>query len=118
MRDSPAATSSQFSPSSPRTSPFTSRAAAQSQGTTPGHEKVGGFFQALGERSNGTFKIEVQDILDNGDDTVVALLTFVAQNDTAQLAMSGVHVWHVEDGKATSHQSFVADEYEWDEFWT
>jgi len=60
----------------------------------------------------------VQNILDNGDDTVVALLTFVAQSDTAQLAMPGVHVWRVKGGKVTGHQSLVADVYEWDEFWS
>lgn len=80
--------------------------------------RVGGFLQSLGERSNGTFKIDVQDILDNGDDTVVALVTHVARRDAAELAMPAVHVWQVKDGKATSHQSFVADDHESDAFWS
>ncbi len=87
-------------------------------GDYTGHEEVGGFFQTLAERSNGTFKIDVEDILDNGDGTVVALVTHVAQRNDAQLAMPGVHVWKVEDGKATSHQSFVADDHEADAFWS
>jgi ketosteroid isomerase-like protein len=87
-------------------------------GDYTGHEEVGGFFQSLGERSNGTFKIDVQDILDNGDDTVVALVTHVARREAAELAMRAVHVWQVKDGKATSHQSFVADDHESDAFWS
>ena len=87
-------------------------------GDYTGHEEVGGFFGALGERSDGTFRVEVQDVLESGDDTVVALVTFVAQSDAAQLAMPGVHVWKVKDGKATSHVTMVTDDYEWDEFWS
>jgi ketosteroid isomerase-like protein len=87
-------------------------------GDYTGQEEVGGFLQSLGERSNGTFKIDVRDILDNGDDTVVALVTHVARRDAAELAMPAVHVWQVKDGKATSHQSFVADDHESDAFWS
>jgi ketosteroid isomerase-like protein len=87
-------------------------------GDYTGHEEVGGFFQSLGERSNGTFKIDVQDILDNGDDTVVALVTHVARREADELAMPAVHVWQVKDGKAISHQSFVADDHESDAFWS
>jgi ketosteroid isomerase-like protein len=54
------------------------------------------------------------DILDNGDDTVVALATHNGQRDADELAMPAVHVRHVKDGKATSHESFVAD----DRFWS
>lgn len=36
-------------------------------GDYTGHDETVGFFQQLGERSNGTFTITVQDILDNGD---------------------------------------------------
>jgi ketosteroid isomerase-like protein len=87
-------------------------------GTYTGPDEVLGFFQNLGERSNGTFNLEVQDILDNGDDKVVLLLTEMAQRDDKSLSVSAVHVWSVQDGKATTFQAFVADEYEVDEFWS
>jgi ketosteroid isomerase-like protein len=87
-------------------------------GDYAGHEEVTGFFQALGERSEGTFSIDVHDILDNGEDTVVALVTHNGHRDTGELAMPGVHVWHLKDGKATSHESFVADDHESDRFWS
>lgn len=87
-------------------------------GTYTGPDEVLGFFQNLGERSNGTFNLEVHDVLDNGDDKVVLLLTETAQRNDASLSVSAVHVWRVEDGKATTFQAFVADEYEVDEFWS
>ncbi|MDX6511021.1 MAG: uncharacterized protein QOE36_525 [Gaiellaceae bacterium] len=87
-------------------------------GDYAGQDEVVGFFQKLGERSNGTFRIDVQDILDNGDDTVVALVRHVAQREGAELDMAAVHVWKVRDGKASSHHSFVADDHASDEFWS
>ncbi|MDQ3723570.1 MAG: nuclear transport factor 2 family protein [Actinomycetota bacterium] len=87
-------------------------------GTYAGPDEVLGFFQSLGERSGGTFNLDVHDILDNGEDKVVLLLTETAQRDDKSLSVSAVHVWGLEDGKATTFQAFVADEYEVDEFWS
>lgn len=87
-------------------------------GDYTGPEEVLGFFQNLGERSGGTFNLEVHDILDNGEDKVVLLLTETAQRNDASLSVSAVHVWGLQDGKATTFQAFVADAYEVDEFWS
>lgn len=87
-------------------------------GDYTGHDEVLGFFQALVERSNGTFAIDVHDILDNGEDKVVVLVTHNGQRNDKQMSVAAVHVWRVQDGKATSHQSIVADDYETDEFWS
>ncbi len=87
-------------------------------GTYTGHDEILGFFQQLAERSNGTFNLDVHDILDNDEGKVVLLLTETAQRNDASLSVSAVHVWGLRDGKATSFQAFVADEYEVDEFWS
>lgn len=87
-------------------------------GDYTGHDEVVGFFQKLGEGSDGTFTITVQDILDNGDETVVALVTHLAQRDDAELDLPAVHVWQVQDGKCTSHVSYVRDVHAWDAFWS
>ncbi|MDQ3677801.1 MAG: nuclear transport factor 2 family protein [Actinomycetota bacterium] len=83
-----------------------------------GHDEVLGFFGALGERSNGTFKLDVQQILDSGDGTVVALVTETAHREGARLDVSAVHVWQLREGKATSFRGFMADDYAVDEFWS
>lgn len=86
-------------------------------GDYTGHDEVLGFFQALGERSNGTFRLDVHDVLDNGEDKVLALVTENAERGGARLQFEAVHVWRMQDGKATSMQAFLADDHEADEFW-
>jgi uncharacterized protein len=83
-----------------------------------GHDDVVGFFGALGERSNGTFRLDVHQILDSGDGTVAVLVTETAQREDARLDVASVHVWQVRDGKVTSFRDFPADAYAMDEFWS
>jgi ketosteroid isomerase-like protein len=83
-----------------------------------GHDGVLGFFGALQARSNGTFKLDVHQILDSGDGTVVALVTETAHREDARLDLSQAHVWQVRDGKVTSFRDFPADAYAMDEFWS
>jgi ketosteroid isomerase-like protein len=87
-------------------------------GDYTGHDEVLGFFQKLVEGSNGTFTLTVQDIIDNGDDTVVVLVTHLAQRDDIELETPAVHVWQVRDSKCTSHMSYVYDVHAWDAFWS
>ncbi len=98
-------------PSSPKASRFKVAGRNPVSGDYTGHDEVVGFFQKLGEGSNGTFTVSVQDILDNGDETVVALVTHLAQRDDAELDVPAVHLWTVQDGKCTSHVSYVLDVY-------
>jgi len=83
-----------------------------------GHDEVLGFFQTLGERSNGTFALDVHEIIGGDGDTVVALVTEHASRDEAVLDDASVHVWRFRDGKATSFRSFAGDEHAQDAFWS
>ena len=83
-----------------------------------GHDEVLGFFQALGERSNGTFTLDVREIISGNSDTVVALVTEHASRDDAVLDDDTVHVWHFDNGKATSFRCFSGDEHAQDAFWS
>jgi len=87
-------------------------------GDYTGHDEVVGFFQQLGERSAGTFNLEIHDILDNGEDKVVVLVTETGERNGTRTAAAAVHLWRVEDGKATSFQAFQADDHEQDAFWS
>jgi uncharacterized protein len=87
-------------------------------GDYTGHAEVTSFFQSLAERSNGTFAIDVEEILDNGDDMVVVVGTQKGQRESRELDMPAVHVWRMKDGKATHHDSFVFDVHEHDAFWS
>jgi ketosteroid isomerase-like protein len=87
-------------------------------GTYTGHDEVLGFFQNLGERSGGTFHLDIQDVLDNGEDRVVLVVTETAQREDRSLSHTAVHMWSVRDGKATSFQGISEDDYENDAFWS
>jgi ketosteroid isomerase-like protein len=82
-----------------------------------GHDEVLGFFQALGERSNGTFALDVHEVIGGDGGTVVALVTEHAERDDAVLDDATVHVWRFENGKATSFRVFAGDEHAQDAFW-
>jgi ketosteroid isomerase-like protein len=88
-------------------------------GDYTGHDDVLGFFGQLVDRSNGTFDLEIHDHFDNGRDTAVVLVTERARrDDDRRLEAQMVHIWRVEDAKATSFQAYVYDEYTVDEFWS
>lgn len=82
-----------------------------------GKEEVVGFFTKLMELTNGTFRLEVHDVLAN-DEHAVGLVTLRAERDRKTLNMHDVHVWHVTDGKFSEFWSQLADLYAFDEFWS
>jgi ketosteroid isomerase-like protein len=82
-----------------------------------GKEEVGGFFGKLMELSNGTFQVEVHDVLAN-DEHAVGLVKLSAERDGKTLQSNDVHVWHVRDGKFSEFWAQPSDQYEFDEFWS
>src|SRR5271157_951350 len=65
-----------------------------------GHADVLGFFGHFTELSNGTFRVQVDDILTNAD-RVVALCTESAKRGNRSWSSPQVHLWTVKDGRAT-----------------
>jgi ketosteroid isomerase-like protein len=82
-----------------------------------GHDEVVSFFQAMGERSDGTFTLDVHDVIGGGADLAVAVVTEHAGRNGARLEDPAIHVWRVEGGKATSFQAFTSDDHAQDTFW-
>jgi ketosteroid isomerase-like protein len=80
-------------------------------GDNTGHDEVVGFFQDLGERSNGTFRLAVLDILDSGADTVAARVALTAERNGAHLAVEEVQLWRFENAQATSFRDYPDDAY-------
>lgn len=68
-------------------------------GDYKGKEEVGAFFGKLNELSNGTFRIELRDVLAN-DDHGAVLLRETAQREGRSIDSNHVHVWRLRDGKA------------------
>ena len=86
-------------------------------GDYKGKDAVFGFFARTMEITNGTFRLEVHDILAN-DEHVVGLSTATGQRDGKSLHDNAVQVLHVNDGKVTESWLHPGDVYATDEFWS
>ena len=85
-------------------------------GDYQGIDGVLGLLGALAERSGGTFRAQVHDVLAS-DQHVVGLLRVSAQRGPRTVDVPVVHVWHVRDGKLVEAWAHPADQSVLDEFW-
>ena len=69
------------------------------------------------ELSSGTFRIQIDNILAEGD-RVVVLCTESAQRGSRSWSSPQVHVWTVTEGRATVFWQFQGDQQAEDEFWS
>jgi len=86
-------------------------------GDYQGHAEVLGFFQHFVELSEGTFRVQIDDILAKGN-RVVVLVTESAWRLGRRWSSPQVHVWTVENGRATVFWQFQGDQQTEDEFWS
>jgi uncharacterized protein len=86
-------------------------------GDYTGHVQIGAFFQRTMELSGGTFRIEVHNVLTDGD-LVVVLVTVKAQRNGVSASFPEVHVWRVKNGKAIEFREYQGDEQREDRFWS
>jgi len=82
-----------------------------------GHAEVLGFFGHFNELSGGTFRVQVEEVLAQGD-RVVVLCTESAQRGGRSWSSPQVHVWTVKNGKATVFWQYQGDQQAEDEFWS
>lgn len=87
-------------------------------GTYTGHDAVLDFFGLLGQLSNGTFRMDVRAVLGDDFEHVAVIVTEHAERNGTHASLELVHVWRVENGKATRFQAYVYDEYALDAFWS
>jgi uncharacterized protein len=82
-----------------------------------GHAEVGGFFEHFMGLSEGTFRIQIDQILADRD-RVVVLCTETASRAGRSWSSPTVHVWTVKDGRATAFWEYEGDQQGEDEFWS
>jgi ketosteroid isomerase-like protein len=82
-----------------------------------GHAEVGGFFEHFMGLSDGSFRIQIDQILANRD-RVVVLCTESASRAGRSWSSPQVHVWTVKDGRATAFHEYEGDQQGEDEFWS
>jgi hypothetical protein len=83
-----------------------------------GIDSVLGLLGELGNRSEGTFRAEVHDVIAN-DQHAVGLLRISGERQGRRLENHPVvHVFHVRDGKLAELWVHPEDQYAVDEFWS
>jgi ketosteroid isomerase-like protein len=82
-----------------------------------GHAEVAGFFEHFVGLSEGTFRIQIDEILASRD-RVVVLCTESATRAGRSWSSPQVHVWTVKDGRATAFWEYEGDQQGEDEFWS
>ena len=82
-----------------------------------GHAEVLGFFGRFMELSGGTFRLQVDDVLAQGE-RIVVLCTTSARRGGRSWSSPQVHVWTVKGGKATAFREYAGAEQAEDEFWS
>ena len=82
-----------------------------------GHADVLGFFGHFMELSHGTFRLQVDEVLAKGD-RVVVFCTESAQRGGRSWSASQVHVWTMQNGKATVFWEYEGNQQGDDEFWS
>lgn len=82
-----------------------------------GKQEVLGFFAKMQELGVTSMNLEIHDILANDEHATVMVETHVARGDD-HLDSRQVHVWHLQDGKATEFWNIVADQAAADAFWS
>jgi ketosteroid isomerase-like protein len=86
-------------------------------GDYKGQNEVVGFFGKAMELSAGTLRVEVDELLADGE-RVVALTTVSAERKGRRWSSPEIHVWRVVDGKAVEFREFQGDQQTEDEFWS
>lgn len=79
-----------------------------------GIDETLGFFLELVQATNGTFRIDVHDIVAN-DEHAVAMVTTHQELDGTTYEDRGAHVVHMKDGKVTESWFFNWNPYQLDE---
>jgi uncharacterized protein len=85
-------------------------------GDYEGIDQVLGFFGTLAERSGGTFRATLHDVVAN-DEHAIGLHSSDAARDGRAVHSPTVLVFHVHDGRITETWSHHHDQHDFDAFW-
>ncbi|MBW2241511.1 MAG: nuclear transport factor 2 family protein [Deltaproteobacteria bacterium] len=85
-------------------------------GAHSGHEGIFTFLARVSELTNGTFELELEEVLAN-DTSAVAFFRGTGRREKRELDNPTCLKIRLEDGRAAEIWEFVWDLYEVDEFW-
>jgi ketosteroid isomerase-like protein len=85
-------------------------------GDYQGIDQVLGFFGTLAERSGGTFRVSLHDVVAS-DEHAVGLYTSEGEREGRRLHSQQTLVFHVRDGMVAEAWALHYDQHATDEFW-
>jgi ketosteroid isomerase-like protein len=82
-----------------------------------GKDEVLGFIGKMMDLTDGTFRVDVHDLLAN-DEHAVGLVVLRAERGGKTLAANDAHVWHVHDAIFSEFWSCLTNQKAFDDFWS
>jgi uncharacterized protein len=82
-----------------------------------GRDATLGYFGLIAQRTDGTFRAELERLTADGDDRVVGIHRSTADRDGKHLDVSDCIVFQLKDGRVIDGREHFEDLYAWDEFW-
>jgi len=76
------------------------------------------YFGQLAEKTEGTFRAELQHITADGDNRVVGIQRSTGDREGKHLDVANCIVFELKDGLITDGREHFEDLYAWDEFWS
>ena len=76
------------------------------------------YFGQLAQKTEGSFRAELQHIAADGDNRVVGIQRSTADRDGKHLDVANCIVFELKDGQVTDGREHFEDLYAWDEFWS
>ena len=89
----------------------------QLSGDFHGKDEVFGQFAKVFELTEGSFSLEIHDVLADDEHAVVLTKATGSRPDGRTLEDTSVQVFHVADGKVVEQWLHPGDQYATDEFW-
>ncbi len=83
--------------------------ASEVSGAHKGKESIAELYAALFERSGGTFRVQLDHVLSDGGDRVVAIQTASLEKDGEAISQTEALLFTFRDGRVAEIQDFFAD---------
>ncbi len=87
-------------------------------GDHKGPQDILKMYGTLAERSGGTMKVELESVMSDGANRVIAVHTSTAEREGKSITQRAALLFTIEDGKVVSIEDFFADIDEQDRFWS
>jgi ketosteroid isomerase-like protein len=75
-------------------------------------------FGEIAEKTGGTFRAELQQLLPGDDGRVVGIQRSTGERDGKHLDVGNCIVFELKDGRITDGREHFHDLYAWDELWS